>query len=245
MVVRPESAGGCDGTRPRCFWWAVAPAMVVPCLGALCYFIWFKDSLTARFLYGATKVFTLAWPVVATLAVLRASWPRLDRSCFSWRAAGEGMLAGLGIVAVILGVMQSPLRAVVAAGTPAMRAKAEAFGILEHYWLFGLLLSTVHALLEEYYWRWFVFGRLRQRLSVVLSHLLAAVAFASHHVVITGVYFGFGWGVLLGAMVGVGGAMWSLLYQRHGTVLGAWISHIGADLAILSVGHQLLFGTWL
>jgi membrane protease YdiL (CAAX protease family) len=219
--------------------------MVVPCLGALCYFVWFKDSLTARFLYGATKVFTLAWPVVATLALLRAPWPRLARTWLSLCAAGEGALSGLVIMAVVLGAMQTPLREVVAAGTPAMRAKAEAFGILDHYWAFALLLSTAHALLEEYYWRWFVFGRLRERLPVAGAHLLAAAAFASHHVVITGVYFGFGWGLLLGGMVGVGGAMWSVLYQRHGTLLGAWISHVGADLAILSVGHKLLFGTWI
>lgn len=230
--------------RTKRLWLAVAPALTLPCLGALCYFVLFQDSTFAKLLYGSTKAFTLVWPLAATVWLLRDPLPlptfgRNDRA-----ALPAGALAGAGIVAAMLGLLLTPFGDVVARGVPAIRAKAQTFGILDHYWLFAALVSTLHAGLEEYYWRWFVYGRLRQLVSPWLAHALAGAAFASHHVVITSVYFGLGWGLLLGALVGVGGVIWSYLYQRQSSLAGAWVSHILVDLGIFAVGHRVLFGSY-
>lgn len=219
--------------------------MVVPFAGSLFYFVLFRDSLLARGMYAGVKGFTLLWPALATWLVLREHLPRPTRAAWPWRALVPGTVTGLVIVLALLGLMQTPVGAVVQSGVPGMRSKAETFGILEHYWLFALLLSTVHSLLEEYYWRWFVYGQLRQLLRLPLAHLLAGLAFAAHHIVIASQYFGLGWGVLLGGGVGVGGIIFSCLYQKQGTLLGAWAAHLLADIGILAVGHKLLFGTYV
>jgi uncharacterized protein len=215
--------------------------MVVPCLSSLFYFVWFSDEPLARVVYGATKLFTLVWPVIATLWILGATWPRLrltDRRHL--RAIPAGLLTGGAIVALMFALMLTPLGDVVRGSSGAIRSKAEALGILEHYWLFAIFLSLIHSLIEEYYWRWFVFGRLAEAVPVAAAHGLAGVAFAAHHVVVATQFFPLGWGVALGASVGLGGIIWSVLYRRQGTLAGAWVSHIIVDLGIMAVGHHLL-----
>ncbi len=47
-------------------------------------------------------------------------------------------------------------------------------------------------------------------------------------------------GVTLGLVVGAAGVVWSLLYQRHGSLLGAWITHACCDVAIMVLGWWAL-----
>lgn len=221
------------------------PALVVPCLGAVAYFVLLKESALVKTLYGGTKAFTVAWPILALTLILRQrfQFPQPHRRDLESMPLGiaSGFLIGLALV----GLARTALSGVMASGVPAIRAQAERFDLIDHYWLFALLLSIVHAFVEEYYWRWFVYGQLRQLLPLPGAHAVAGAAFAAHHVVITGVYFGWGWGVVFGAGVGLGGVLWSIMYERQGTLAGAWISHVIVDLAIMAVGHRALWGTWI
>jgi hypothetical protein len=45
---------------------------------------------------------------------------------------------------------------------------------------------------------------------------------------------------LLGGAVGLGGIIWSLLYQRQGTLSGAWLCHAIVDMGIMAIGYKLL-----
>jgi membrane protease YdiL (CAAX protease family) len=224
---------------PGRFWLALAPALVVPLLGALVYFLWLPGGLPAQLFYGGTKLFTLLWPLLALRLLLRQPWPRLGNGRRR-RALPLGLLSGLLMGAAFVLALQTPLAQVAAAGAPAIEAKLAALGIAGHYWSFALLLSFVHSGLEEYYWRWFVFGRLAQRLPVLAAHLLAALAFAAHHVVVVGVLFGWIWGLLGGLAVMAGGLIWSGLYQRQGTLAGAWLSHAVVDLVLMGIGYWLI-----
>jgi membrane protease YdiL (CAAX protease family) len=42
--------------------------------------------------------------------------------------------------------------------------------------------------------------------------------------------------------VGAGGAVWSWLYHRTGSIYSPWISHLIIDAAIMAVGYDLLYG---
>ena len=109
-----------------------------------------------------------------------------------------------------------------------------------------MFYSLIHSLLEEYYWRWFVYGRARHYLGIARANLLSSLAFMAHHVVVInsflpGEYF---WSVTipLSLCVAVGGVIWSVLYQRSGSLYGAWLSHALVDLAIMICGYDLYFG---
>ena len=224
-------------------WIAVVPAMVLPFLAALCYFVFFSEYFFARIIYGGTKVFTLVWPLLACWLILRTKFPPLElKAARHLKAIPLGLLSGAAVALLAFLLMQTSLGTVVKASAGDIKAKADELGFLRHYWVFAIFLSFFHSLLEEYYWRWFVFGQLRKLLKPSAAHLLAAFCFAAHHIVVATQFFPVAWGVLLGSLVGVGGLLFSLLYARQNTLAGAWLSHMIIDLALMSIGHQLLFG---
>src|SRR5205823_8433827 len=49
-------------------------------------------------------------------------------------------------------------------------------------------IAVLHSFAEEYYWRWFVFGRLRCHLPFAPAAGLSSLAFMSHHVIVLAVY---------------------------------------------------------
>ena len=127
----------------------------------------------------------------------------------------------------------------------AVAEKIRGFGVktLSGYIALAAFYSVLHSLLEEYYWRWFVFGRLRRFISLGPAIALASVAFMLHHVVVLGFYFGWlspaAW--VFSLAVGIGGAAWAWIYHRTGTLWGVWLSHALIDAAIFAVGFDLVF----
>jgi len=53
-------------------------------------------------------------------------------------------------------------------------------------------------------------------------------------------FFDLFWALFFSACVGIGGALWSLLYQRQGTLVGAWASHATVDAALMILGYSLI-----
>ena len=226
-------------------WAVIALAMVLPLIASLFYFVWFSEHLFARVIYAGTKVFTLVWPFIAIAFILKQPLKLRGPRKEDLPAIVPGLLSGLGVVGLMGLLMQTPFGDTVQASSGQIRGKAEELGFLKYYWPFAIFLSFAHSLLEEFYWRWFVFGRLRHLVKPIPAHLFAGVAFAAHHVVVTTQFFPLGVGFLIGSLVGVGGVIFSVLYERQGTLMGAWVSHLVIDLGIMFLGHQLIFGTWI
>jgi uncharacterized protein len=156
----------------------------------------------------------------------------------------SGLAIGLSIycvnrfVLMPFGLMDGP--------TVEIDEKLNEFGLnsLSLFIFMGVGYATVHSLMEEYYWRWFVFGNLSNVLSIRNAVFISAIGFMLHHVLVLARYFG--WGSPLtylgSAGVAVGGVVWALIYHRTGTLLGCWISHAIVDAAIFIVGYELAFG---
>ena len=78
---------------------------------------------------------------------------------------------------------------------PAGRAIAEKvshFGIASPAGFVAMTIfyAVVNSLLEEYYWRWFVFGQMRRFLPPAAAIAVSSLAFALHHVIVLAFYFG-------------------------------------------------------
>jgi membrane protease YdiL (CAAX protease family) len=227
---------------------ALAFAMTWPTVLAWVYFIALggagQASRAQQLTYAGGKVTQFAFPLGflwLTQRQLRV-WRRPTLAGLGW-GVGFGVAVALMLFAAYYGGLRSsPLLA----QTPErIRHKLQEFGLASPagYLLAALFLSVVHSLLEEYYWRWFVFGRLRRFLPFTPALVLASLAFTSHHVLVLWVLLP--GKVLLGVLpaavgLAVGGGVWAWIYERDRSLLAPWLSHAILDAALFVVGWDLL-----
>jgi len=159
-------------------------------------------------------------------------------------ALAFGFLSALGIVGVYFAALKG--HSLLAGMPEQIRQKIASLGIGSptRYLLFAAFVSFLHAFLEEYYWRGYVFDALKTRMRLSAAIALSSLAFMAHHVVILHVYSSgrFWTGTLpLSLGVALGGAVWAWIYHRAGSVVPGWISHAIIDLAIMAVGYDMAF----
>ena len=222
-------------------WMTLAPAMCLPFVASLFYFVLFSEYTFSRAIYAGTKVFTLVWPIFTVMFIYRMKLAPIPfRDPRHLQAVPLGLIAGLAITLLMMGLMLTPLALVIVDGGHAIGQKTMELGVLDHYWTFAIFISVFHSALEEYYWRWFVYGQLRAVAGRWTAHILGGVSFGAHHIVIVTQFFPFWWGVLLGSLVGFGGILFSLLYERQKSLVGAWVAHMMIDFGIMAIGYELI-----
>jgi membrane protease YdiL (CAAX protease family) len=227
-------------------WPALAFGLAFPSLVTLAYFVVLAGQPVPapQAAYVAGKAVQFAFPLLWVMAVTR----RRPRP--AWPVGGD-LLAGAGfgvfvfvlMLALYHGVFK-PLDVFAGAPTEAIRAKVRSFGVTGggSFLALGLFYSVCHSLLEEYYWRWFVYGQLRRVGAVGVALVVSSVGFTAHHVIVLAVYFGWCsvWTYVFSAAVAVGGAVWAWLYERSGSLVAPWVSHLLVDAAIFTVGYDLV-----
>jgi membrane protease YdiL (CAAX protease family) len=194
--------------------------------------------------YGGKLVqFTL--PLFAVLMFTR----RLPRLALpSSKGLGIGLAFGLLVAAGIMALYFVFLRdtSVFQESPAKVHAKLQEFG-LDSAWgfaLFAVFTTLLHSFLEEYYWRWFVFGWLERYTTLTAAIGLSSLGFMVVHVF---VLHGFLPGHFLVAVlpltlcVGIGGVVWAWLYHRSGSLYAPWLSHLVVDASLFVVGYDLFF----
>jgi membrane protease YdiL (CAAX protease family) len=232
---------------------ALVFAMTFPSVMAWVYFVALAPSPTnateagflVRTAYSAAKAVQFLFPVVWSWLWER-SLPRPVPP--RRRDVLLGLLFGATVAAVALALFYGVYRDSSAMRGAAGRfhAKMMDFGLNTPvlYLLFAAFLSVFHSLLEEYYWRWFVYGRLRRHAPPSVALPLASLAFMAHHVIILAMFFPGRWLemiVPLSLGVAAGGGLWCWLYEKTRNLYAAWISHACIDAAILFVGYDMEF----
>jgi membrane protease YdiL (CAAX protease family) len=126
----------------------------------------------------------------------------------------------------------------------AVRAKVQSFGAgtPASFVVLAVFYSAIHSLLEEYYWRWFVFGQLARGCQLPAAIAVSSISFAAHHVLVVGHYFTWLsiWTWLFTLAVIVGGAFWAWLYHAGRSLAAPWLSHALIDAAIFAVGYHMI-----
>ena len=234
---------GANQTQSLTPWICLAIAAFLPFIGSFAYFVFAGDHPAARWIYGGVKLFTLLWPLIALRWLIKSPIQfRFPSNISTSRSLLEGLCSGILLGGSICLAMLTPLGDLVASSSASISAKVDDLGLRNHFWTFAVLISIGHSLLEEYYWRGFVFTQLRHRFSLPWSHALAGLAFSLHHMVICSQFFPIPWGIFLGGSVAIGGVLWSYLYHRHGHFYGAWLSHLIVDIVLMTIGALAIFG---
>ena len=217
------------------------PALVLPLIASFFYFVLFPGTAFGNAFYKGIKGFLFLWPLLSVLVILRTGM--IDRSREKRHLAS--LLPAIGFAILVVGLLfllikATPLGFLVDENAGRIAQRIRDLGVADHFLWFALYISSVHAALEEFYWRWFVFGQAQRVMRLPLAYLVSALAFASHHIVILSQFFPLGWAFVLGACVAIGGAVWSWLSYRYNSLFGAWVSHMIIDFGLMWVGWEVL-----
>jgi membrane protease YdiL (CAAX protease family) len=222
--------------------------MLFPTVMAAAYFLALggtgRPNSLQQIVYGAGRTFQFALPVLFLLFIERRkiAWEK-PKTAGLLLGAAFGLLVGAIILAAYFGGLRSS-RLLLAMGGR-IRTKMAEFGVgsWQTYLALSLFLCVAHSFLEEYYWRWFVFGRLRTLLPLWPAVVLSSLGFMSHHVLIV---WAFAPDRILTAVVpaslaiAIGGAVWAWLYDRAGSLVAPWLSHALIDAALFVVGWDMI-----
>ncbi len=222
-------------------------ALVLPTFVTFVYFVALagQPPWLTQTAYSVGKAVQFLLPVFWLWMVGRdqlSAWPHRPA-----RGVGIGAAFGALTTAAMLGgyfLILKPAGFFSAAREPILQ-KVQDMGVDSPmaFIALGIGYAVVHSLLEEYYWRWFVFARLRSFLPLKTAAVVSSAGFMAHHVIIVGVYFGYfapaTW--LLALCVGVGGLVWAWLYELTRSLAGPWLSHLMIDAAIFAIGYDLVF----
>jgi membrane protease YdiL (CAAX protease family) len=228
----------------------LAIALLLPTVVTLLYFVILTSAPAAiqQTAYAVGKSIQFALPAVWIYLVRRErfEWIRPTRSGLL-----PNVLFGGAVVVLMMGLYHLWLNpsGYLAPGSDAgeeVLDKVQGFGVANvgNYAALAAFYAIIHSGLEEYYWRWFVFGGLRRMMPLRSAIALSSAGFMLHHVILLGTYFD--WALLPTALfslaVGIGGIVWAWLYHRSGSVFGPWIGHLLIDAGIFLVGYDLVHG---
>jgi membrane protease YdiL (CAAX protease family) len=220
-------------------------ALILPTIVTWVYFILLNGAPAAlqQSAYTVGKLVQFALPAIWIFVIQRETHKFIRAPVWSLVV---GALFGLTIAAAMAalyfyalepsGYLKEPIAAV--------RAKIQSFGASSPpiYFLLAVFYSAVHSLLEEYYWRWFVFGQLFRVCQLPAAILISSVGFAAHHVLVLQLYFGwlspFTW--LFTAAIIFGGVFWAWLYYASSSLAAPWLSHAIVDAVIFAIGYTML-----
>lgn len=230
---------------------ALAFAMTYPSVMAAVYLVALSGgtpgesgSRAVQVVYGVSKFLQFLFPVLFLVWFDRQAlkWPS-----FSPRLLGLGLLFG-AIVGGLVWSVANVLGTTLLTDAPRhVRTKVAEFGVASpaRYLFLAAFISVLHSLLEEYYWRWFVYVRLRKWMTFAPAAALSGLAFMGHHVFVLREYMpDHFWSAALplSLLIAVGGFFWAWLFERSGSLLSPWLSHMLVDAALMWVGYQWVFG---
>ncbi|HEY2411087.1 MAG TPA: type II CAAX endopeptidase family protein [Pirellulaceae bacterium] len=220
-------------------------ALVLPTLITWIYFILLNGAPAAlqQTAYTLGKIVQFSLPAIWVFLIQRER-QKLNRPA-AWSLIA-GSLFGLTVAAAMAAIYFCILKpsGLLTGPIAVVRTKIQSFGASSPpiYLLLAVFYSAIHSLLEEYYWRWFVFGQLSRVCRLPTAIVSSSVGFAAHHVLVLQLYFGWHspltW--LFTLAIVIGGAFWAWLYRSSNSLAAPWLSHALIDAAIFAIGYTML-----
>jgi len=243
----PEDLAG--ASRRTLHWALLIIGICLPSLVTYVYFFVLADAspTTQRVAMGVGKGVQFGLPIVWFLLIRRqmtmsdTEFGKMPARAWLYGTA-FGVATACTMFALYHGwLKQTPLFAI---ATVQIREKVSSLGLASpgSFILLGTAYVLIHSLLEEYYFRWFVFRGLNELVRFRWAVLISSLGFMAHHIIVLAQYFGVTspatW--IFSSCVAVGGAVWAWLYRRTGTLYVPWFSHALIDAGIFAIGFGML-----
>ena len=220
-------------TKSR-LWGVLLPGLVCCGIMALVDGLWqpgyaIKSAVKLAVFGLLPLVFTRLWKLISL------------KELFVFRKKGffTALGLGLGIYALILGgylLLRNVFDFSKIAGSLTENA-----GVTKDNFLYvSLYISFVNSLLEEFFFRGFLFRNLKKQSKPAVAYGISAVLFAAYHIAMMIGWFGFGLNALVLLGLTVGGLIFNWLNEKLGCIYGSWLTHMFANFAINTIGFLLL-----
>lgn len=108
---------------------------------------------------------------------------------------------------------------------------------------YGLYLAFINSLLEEFFFRGFIFLNLKKLKLKKLAYFISSAAFAIYHIANFQNWFSIELFLFVTIGLFIGGYIFNYLDDKQNTFLNSWFVHICADLAIVIIGFRI-FGVF-
>lgn len=110
----------------------------------------------------------------------------------------------------------------------------------DNFLLISLYISFINSLLEEFFFRGFLFTNLKGLTSRRFAYLFSAAAFALYHMgMLRGWFSPLLFLLALTALI-VGGMIFNFLNEKQETIYTSWLVHMCVNFAINTIGFQLM-----
>lgn len=199
-----------------------------------------RGTFFGQSIYIAGKIWILTLPLLWPFFVDRDR-PSFSPTCRAgfFVGIGSGLLISIGILFIWFFIGRHWIDPEIVKET----ALAAGLGNRLHYTLFAIYIFTINAVLEEYVWRWFVFGKSADLLTKagIGAIVLSAFLFTLHHIIALLAQLGPLPALLAASGVFIGGCIWSGLYLKYRSIWPGFVSHAIVDIAIFAIGAQILF----
>ncbi|MCD4656612.1 MAG: CPBP family intramembrane metalloprotease [Planctomycetes bacterium] len=216
---------------------AVCLTMILPSVFSICYFVFTTEQSFAQILYSTSRFLLVLLPIVWVIFVDKQRFPLIR---FKTNGLFAGVLSGFFIGAVILAFYFFVFKNIL--DFSMLRFKAEQLGFSgNNFFIVAIFITLINSLVEEYYWRWFAFSKLRSVISSRKAMIISALGFSFHHLIVLITYFGMAYGILFSFGTFIGGVVWAYFYDRYDSILPCIVSHIIVDVAVMIVGYDVLF----
>lgn len=168
----------------------------------------------------------------------RAAVVKRSSSSISFRKLLPGILVGAFSFVAIM-VVYALLAQHIDLASIALELQTK-LGITPINFIFiGIYITLVNSLLEEYFFRNFIFLRLFGEGKRLVAYLYSSVLFALYHMAIFGQWFDASITALCLLGLFVIGLVWCRINSGSGHFYNSWIAHMLADVAVIIIGLRM------
>lgn len=114
-------------------------------------------------------------------------------------------------------------------------------GLTQNFLLYSGLIIIVNSLLEELYWRYSIFGGLKQVMPLAMAMLVSSLGFTAMHLMyFVGLFESVSVIILLTLTAFAFGMFWAWLYEKTRSVPHVWINHMLVNLPLFYTEYLII-----
>jgi membrane protease YdiL (CAAX protease family) len=103
----------------------------------------------------------------------------------------------------------------------------------------GIYIIFVNSLLEEFFWRGFLFKHLRESIKPWMAYALTGIAFSFYHIMFYYNWFNVVFLIIATLGLAAYATAMNLIFQKYKDLFSCWLVHGIADMAMIFVAFQV------